>query len=641
MLDGYNGHWITMKSTIEANIICQKKAFDSCSFGMIPGYDRYCYDFNLDPNSNHNWMASQMYCQQYGMNLITFDYDIQDDLLNEYLINTNVFDSMDGNKSSIWLGYQETEINSQKFKRISDGKVIGIDDIYSGLPDGLNYNPNKLDCLYESICESANQCFGVSDRSKRWGTDDCEQHKLRHFYGCQIEKGKDLNVTFPKKEYCPNDWFLNGEHCYIRIKYDKMTFDEASEYCQNLYPNAKLPSIHSTFENDLLEQDMPNFFWIGFTNKDGGYKWTDGSSVSYTNWMYAPSENNKCARVQYGKWYDYDCDTKNTFSCKVEASENPIGTTPPPTTEPPSNCDGIGNWLENPDTKRCYQYVAIQDNWDNARAICKEFTHQKGDLVAINSFEESQFIQNFIESNNIEPDLWIGISNKNKQFGYEWSDESPVSYVNWEYPHPQPNKNLCGMLLNGYFSWFTIKCTNKRAFICEEPSKDYVAPPPPPPPQVNCPVGWKKKRNKCYYISTDFQHEPMNYSEASGICKGFDRQATLAIVLSRNENNFIKNSVESNKKYWFGATDVATEGTWVWADGTPIDYQGFTHWEVGYPKNDTESNCMMIDDKAANWKDSSCSNKFNFVCMKDLCKYSLDFIFIMNNSFFIFFRFLP
>jgi hypothetical protein len=53
---------------------------------------------------------------------------------------------------------------------------------------------------------------------------------------------------------------------------------------------------------------------------------------------------------------------------------------------------------------------------------------------------------------------------------------------------------------------------------------------------------------------------------------------------------------------WIGLTDVATEGTWVWADGTPL---GFTNWAPGEPNNSNNEDygSMRKNDALAQWND--------------------------------------
>jgi hypothetical protein len=57
------------------------------------------------------------------------------------------------------------------------------------------------------------------------------------------------------------------------------------------------------------------------------------------------------------------------------------------------------------------------------------------------------------------------------------------------------------------------------------------------------------------------------------------------------------------------------QGTWVWTDGTILDY---TNWYPGEPDGGTVKNCMFMYSNLPNWTDASCTlftdSKLNYVC---------------------------
>ena len=59
---------------------------------------------------------------------------------------------------------------------------------------------------------------------------------------------------------------------------------------------------------------------------------------------------------------------------------------------------------------------------------------------------------------------------------------------------------------------------------------------------------------------------------------------------------------------WFGGTDQAEEGTWMFTDGTVIDYFG-TGWVESGGENE---NCARF--QPAPW-DIHCSSQFKYICM--------------------------
>ena len=68
--------------------------------------------------------------------------------------------------------------------------------------------------------------------------------------------------------------------------------------------------------------------------------------------------------------------------------------------------------------------------------------------------------------------------------------------------------------------------------------------------------------------------------------------------------------VESD--WWLGANDEASEGTFVWTDGTPFDFDA---WHTGEPNNSGGENCGSLASWAGgNWNDVPCSAGMPYVC---------------------------
>lgn len=85
-------------------------------------------------------------------------------------------------------------------------------------------------------------------------------------------------------------------------------------------------------------------------------------------------------------------------------------------------------------------------------------------------------------------------------------------------------------------------------------------------------------RGKYYKIFNTF----LSWPEARDKCVELGGQ--LATVKNADENEFILAlaSRASSDSFWLGATDEASEGNWVWVDGTPVT---FTNWAPEQPSN--------------------------------------------------------
>ncbi len=81
------------------------------------------------------------------------------------------------------------------------------------------------------------------------------------------------------------------------------------------------------------------------------------------------------------------------------------------------------------------------------------------------------------------------------------------------------------------------------------------------------------------------------------------------------EENFLVRGAASNAElmsFWLGCSDVATEGTLLWSDGTPIDqtYSNFIDIDPG----DNEPQDCCVEYSSASWHDEPCDSAQGVVC---------------------------
>uniref|UniRef100_A0A194APW6 C-type lectin 7a n=1 Tax=Agkistrodon piscivorus TaxID=8715 RepID=A0A194APW6_9SAUR len=128
---------------------------------------------------------------------------------------------------------------------------------------------------------------------------------------------------------CPSGWFSYEGHCY-QIFHLFMTWEEAERFCRKQVKGGHLVSIESSDEADFVaevaSENMKRFqlyIWIGLRvkgKKKQCSEWSDGSSVSYENWIEAESKT--CLGLEqdtdYLKWVNVYCGQRNPFVCKVK-----------------------------------------------------------------------------------------------------------------------------------------------------------------------------------------------------------------------------------------------------------------------------------------------------------------------------------
>ncbi|MEQ2300199.1 hypothetical protein AMECASPLE_022864 [Ameca splendens] len=116
--------------------------------------------------------------------------------------------------------------------------------------------------------------------------------------------------------------------------------------------------------------------------------------------------------------------------------------------------------------------------------------------------------------------------------------------------------------------------------------------------------GWTLFRGSAYYISSTTK----TWQESRIYCLSAD--ADLMIINSKEEQDFA-NSFQIYM--WIGLTDLRTEGTWEWVDGSPMTT---SYWGTTEPNGKTEENCGDIKTFTTerSWNDENCSRSLKWIC---------------------------
>ena len=107
-----------------------------------------------------------------------------------------------------------------------------------------------------------------------------------------------------------------------------------------------------------------------------------------------------------------------------------------------------------------------------------------------------------------------------------------------------------------------------------------------------------------------------SWSDAQAECSSHDYH--LLTVSSSAEDAWVDAVADSYStgKWWIGFTDIASEGSFAWEDGSATTY---TNWAEGEPNNvDGDEDCAVLNRFTdQTWNDEKCSDSFYYICEAD------------------------
>jgi len=134
-----------------------------------------------------------------------------------------------------------------------------------------------------------------------------------------------------------------------------------------------------------------------------------------------------------------------------------------------------------------------------------------------------------------------------------------------------------------------------------------AAPPPPPAPPSLPPLPPPPPSSPAPDFGFQLFTEVKSWENAKKDCE--QRGLQLAYIGSAAENEALRSL--TTRSLWIGANDLATEGQWVWVDGSPATY---TLWNNGEPNNSggNEHCCQYYT--SGLWNDANCANSNAYAC---------------------------
>ena len=246
---------------------------------------------------------------------------------------------------------------------------------------------------------------------------------------------------------------------------------------------------------------------------------------------------------------------------------------------------------------RCYRYSTTLDTWNDASAACKG---KGGRLVSsVDSFTYDWIQRRFNPSK--QKTFWMGYNDIAKEGTYVWDSVSNSNnyYKKWDSGEPaKGTSSNCAYAFGSTGSMRSGACTTKREYICEldVTTKDV---------DYYCPSSIKDAyySGYCYSLSST----KATWADAKSRCNA--NGGWLTSMQSEDIYHWFADKLISTGEslVWIGLNDIASEGTFVWANG---DAPGYIRWDKNEPSGD---DCVVIL-RSGMMRDRSCSSQYNYVC---------------------------
>ena len=120
----------------------------------------------------------------------------------------------------------------------------------------------------------------------------------------------------------------------------------------------------------------------------------------------------------------------------------------------------------------CYSLLNAGQSWDEANSSC---VADEGWLMSLQSDEEMEELDSWMDSYFIDEDIWIGLSDRNEENEFIWSYNGPLEfynlsrtgYSNWGSSELDSSKNCTRLSHGDGWKWVETSCSLSLPFICQ------------------------------------------------------------------------------------------------------------------------------------------------------------------------------
>ncbi|XP_045335921.1 secretory phospholipase A2 receptor isoform X3 [Leopardus geoffroyi] len=215
-------------------------------------------------------------------------------------------------------------------------------------------------------------------------------------------------------------------------------------------------------------------------------------------------------------------------------------------------------------------------------------------------------------------EMWIGLNQLDENAGWQWSDRTPLNYLNWnpEISFEPFVEYHCGTL-NSLMpnAWQSRDCGSTLPYICkkylnhsdqEVTEKDawkYYT--------TYCEPGWNPHNRNCYKL----QKEKKTWKEALHSCQSDN--STLINIASLAQVEFLITLLgdENASETWIGLSSNKIPVSFEWSNGSSVT---FTNWHALEPQilPNRSQLCVSAEQSEGHWKVKNCEETLFYVCKK-------------------------
>lgn len=434
-----NGTVIEPSSTTPAPVVgyCQK---DWYIFG-----DRCFLPVGLRKTQRKSWIEASLYCASLGNSYLASIRDIEDQAFMFYLIQSLKMDT--------WIGLHD---------RIHSGVFFWTDNsplFYTNwAPSEPSSHGFQEDCALIS--------YG-GEYGGKWKDTDCKKQLP---FICQTHR--DPSITKPgelRGTRCPHlPGYLKQDLSCYKLFTDLKTWEEAQATCRK--DGAHLVSISDMKDQAVVgylaaeHLSENNTFWIGLKNT-GKYplQWVNKFPILFSKWgqnepSIGPGQSASCYFSDVvGYWKGEQCSKKKSYICHHTAEEPP---TPETKKKGPCPDDKSTQWYEVGNS--CVFFGSKEPaQWDSAKFLCSS---QGSHLASFHSMNELNSIQYYMPDATRQL-YFIGLG-KNSRGGFQWTDNTPVDFVNWDQDEPRDGDYRCVAMRMDTMKWTVVDCYSTEYYIC-------------------------------------------------------------------------------------------------------------------------------------------------------------------------------